>query len=77
MYEITVIENHLNDNALIIAHIPCNDDDVEYVARDLITQEDRAVASGLIVAYSTLTKYYPNRDATLHYTPQYVMTVKP
>jgi hypothetical protein len=76
MYEITVIESHAG-GTLLMAHIPCNDDDVEYVSGDLIEQENKAVASGIVTAYTTITNYFPNRDAFLHYVPQRVIEVTP
>lgn len=75
MYEITLIEHH--SNSLVMAHIPCQDDDIEFVAKDLIEQEETAVAVGLVSAYTTITHYYPNRDAFLHYTPAKLIEVTP
>lgn len=77
MYEITIIESHIASGQLIMAHIPCNDDDVEYVSGDIISQENKAVAGGLIYAYTTITNYFPNRDAFKHYVPQHVLEVTP
>lgn len=68
MYEITVIEKQATGD-LVMAHIPCNDEDVDYVANDLISQENKCVASGVLLSYTTITNYFPNRDAFRHYAP--------
>lgn len=68
MYEITVIEK-LCSGEMQMAHIPCQDEDVESAALDLITQENKCVAAGLLLNYTTITCYFPNRDAIKHYAP--------
>lgn len=76
MYEITLIESH-KDGTMFMAHIPCQDNDVELVSGSIIAQENNAVSSGIVLAYTTITNYFPNRDAVLHYAPKALLEVRP